>query len=163
MNDYESADIESTDLEPRTERSLTECMTVLPDAPDLFTVVGENGNESYRVDVRAGVCSCNDFTFREPEGGCKHLRRVAFATGERPIPASVEGVDPLLGAQTDDTPRRAASDGGVVETTKDTDESDDGDERPEDCDCGDWNQGLDLCCWPCYRENFREPAPVDEN
>jgi len=81
---------ESTDLEPRTERALTECMTVLPDAPDLFTV-GENGNESYTVDARAGVCSCPDFQYREPAGGCKHVRRVVFATAERPVPSYGRG------------------------------------------------------------------------
>ena len=41
---------ESINLEPRTECALTECMTVLPDAPGLYTVVGENGNESYTND-----------------------------------------------------------------------------------------------------------------
>jgi hypothetical protein len=49
MTTYEPTEIEGTDLESRTERALTECMTVLPDAPDLFTVVGENGNESYTL------------------------------------------------------------------------------------------------------------------
>jgi hypothetical protein len=92
MNHYEPTDFEATDLEPRTERALTECMTVLPDAPDLFTVVGENGNESDTVDARAGVCSCKDFEYREPAGGCEHLRRVAFATGGETIRASVAGV-----------------------------------------------------------------------
>ena len=57
MTTYEPTEIEGTDLKPRTERALTECMTVLPDALDLFTVVGENGNESYTVDARAGVQS----------------------------------------------------------------------------------------------------------
>jgi hypothetical protein len=46
----------------------------------------------------------------------------------------------------------------VVETTDDTTE---GDERPSECDCGDWNDGFDLPCWPYYREGFREPASTE--
>jgi hypothetical protein len=87
------------------------------------------------------------------------LSRQVRVPGQRPIPASVNGVDPLLGAQTDETPRRAASDGGVVKTADDTNKSDEGDKRPSDCDCGDWNDGLELPCWPCYREGFRSPNP----
>ena len=78
----------------------------------------------------------------------------------RAVPAGVDGVDPQLGEHTDETPRRAASDGGV-ETADDTTEGDSGDERPSDCDCGDWNDGLELPCWPCYREGLREPASAE--
>jgi hypothetical protein len=35
------------------------------------------------------------------------------------------------------------------------------DERPETCDCGDSNAGLDLPCWPCYRAGFDEPTSAD--
>jgi len=95
MNHYEPADIEGTDLEPRTERALTECMTVLPNAPGMYEVVGENENETYTVDLRAPACSCKDFEFRagkdfDPDDGCKHIRRARFATGEQPIPAGVD-------------------------------------------------------------------------
>jgi len=44
--------------------------------------------------------------------------------------------------------------GGVIETMGDADESDAGDDRPEDCDCTDWIDGRDLPCWPCYRDEF---------
>ena len=37
------------------------------------------------------------------------------------------------------------------------------DERPENCDCGDWNADLDLPCWPCYRAGFDEPASADSD
>ena len=149
---------ESIDLEPRTERALTQYLTVLADvgratgADDLFLVVSQSGSE-YLVDTREGRCECDDHHYRGVR--CKHLRRVAFATGGETIPAGVDGVDPQLGEHTDETPRRAASDGGVVETTK---TPNDGDERPSDCDCGDWNDGLELPCWPCYREGFDVPA-----
>lgn len=153
---------ESIELEPRTERALTQYLTVLADvgrakgADDLFLVVSQSGSE-YLVDTREGRCECDDHHYRGVR--CKHLRRVAFATGDEPVPAGVDGVDPQLGEHTDETPRRAASDGGVVETTDDTTEGDDGDERPDDCDCGAWNAGEGLPCWPCYRDGFREPNP----
>lgn len=155
MTDYDPAGIESTDLEPRTRRALTECMTVLPDGGDIYTVVGQNGS-TYRVDGREGRCTCPDHKNRSVR--CKHIRRVAFATGTQPIPAGVEA-DDLLGAQTDETPRVAATDGGIIDAGDEgaiLDESDDG--RPDDCDCGDWNTGLELPCWPCYWDGFDEPA-----
>jgi len=149
-------------IEPRTERALTECLTVLPEGGDIYTVVGENQNGEYRVDSRAGRCTCLDHKHRGTE--CKHLRRVAFATGEIPVPAGINGVDPLLGEHTESGPQVVASDGGIIEAGDDGELLDegDGDERPSDCDCGDWNDGLELPCWPCYREGFEEPAPVDE-
>ena len=155
MTDYEPDGNERIDS--RTERALTQYLTVLADvgrakgADDLFLVVSQSGTE-YLVDRREGRCTCPDHEQRGIR--CKHLRCVAFATGDEPIPAGVEGVDPQLGEHTDETPRRAASDGGVVETT----EGDDGDKRPSDCDCGDWNAGEGLPCWPCYRDGFEEPA-----
>jgi predicted nucleic acid-binding Zn finger protein len=148
-------------IDPRTDRALTEYMSVLPEGGDVYTVVGQNGG-TYTVDGREEWCTCPDHEHRGVQ--CKHLRRVAFATGEGTIPAGVDGVDPQLGEHTDETPRRAASDGGVVETTDTTDERDDGDERPSDCDCGDWNAGEGLPCWPCYRDGFEEPNPnVDDD
>ena len=163
MNHYDTAEIEGTELDKRDVRALTESMTVLLEGGDIYTVVGQNGNGEHRVDTRESRCTCPDYEYRQPEGGCKHLRRVAFATGQRPIPAWVDtsAVDPVLGEHTSGA-CVAATDGGMVETTNTPDDGNDGDERPSDCDCGDWNQGLDLPCWPCYREGFEEPTPVDE-
>ena len=164
MTTNELTDIEGTELDDRDVRALTESMVVLPEGGDVFTVVGENGGGEYQVDAREGRCTCPDDQYNLPTDDgretCKHAARVAFATGQRPIPAWVDtsAVDPVLGEHTDETPRRAASDGGVVETTDDTTESDDGDERPSDCDCGDWNDGEGLPCWPCYRDGFEAPA-----
>jgi len=93
MNVYESSEIEGTDVEPRTERALTEYMTVLPESGDIYTVVGENG-QSYRVDSREGRCTCPDHEHRDVE--CKYIRSVAFAIGARPVPAAVDGVDEWL-------------------------------------------------------------------
>lgn len=35
------------------------------------------------------------------------------------------------------------------------------DSRPDDCDCGFWNQDLALSCFPCFREGYETPATVD--
>lgn len=145
-------------IDPRTERALTECMSVLPEGGDVFTVVGENGG-TYRVDGREGRCTCPDHKHRGVQ--CKHQRRVAFATAERPIPAAVDGVDELLGEHTDERPQVVAGDGGIIEGGAEVlDEGDDG--RPEGCDCSDWNAGSGLPCWPCYRDGFDDPASAGE-
>lgn len=104
-----------TDLDERDARALAERMGVLPDdGDDLYTVVGCNQNGEYRVDVRERRCTCPDHEYRGVR--CKHLRRVLFATGRRPIPAGVarDDVDELLGEHLDDEgPRWAATDGGA--------------------------------------------------
>jgi hypothetical protein len=90
------------DLDAVDVRALTQYLTVLDDvgrardAEDLYVVVSESGNE-YLVDARAGTCECPDHRYRERR--CKHLRRVAFATSEREIPACVdrENIDDQMG------------------------------------------------------------------
>ncbi|WP_109745683.1 SWIM zinc finger family protein [Salinigranum rubrum] len=156
MTAYESDANEC--IEPRTERALNQYLTVLPDydrargADDLFMVVSQSGKE-YLVDTRLGACECPDHEHLGVR--CKHLRRVAFAMGERPIPAGVDGVDPQLGEHVYATPQVAATDGGIIDGSDDAS----GDEqRPDDCDCGEWNADSDLPCWPCAREKFDQPA-----
>jgi len=149
-----SSEAVQPEVDPRTWRALTESMTVLPEGGDIYTVVGENGNGEYQIDAREGRCTCPDHKHREAT--CKHQRRVAYATGDRAIPGEVprEAIDELLGTHTEEPVRVAASDGGaVVEEPA---------ERPDDCDCGEWNDGLDLPCWPCYRDGFDSPASADE-
>lgn len=106
---------ERTALEKREVRALSECMTVLPDGPDLFTVVGENGG-TYTVDVREGRCTCPDHRHREVT--CKHLHRVRFAIGAKSIPGWVDAdaVDSHLGEHVEGGPKVAVTDGG--ETTR---------------------------------------------
>lgn len=118
---------DSTDLEERDRRALKQYLTVLDGvgrargADGLYLVVSQSGSE-YLVDAREGTCGCKDAEYRSPTGGCKHVRRVAFATGERPIPASVDDVDEQLGRHVDAAPRRAVADGGVIlEEDSDTD------------------------------------------
>jgi len=117
MSTYESDTNES--IEPRTERALAECMTVLPEGGEIYTVVGENGG-TYSVDGRDERCTCPDHKHRDVE--CKHLRRVAFATGARGVPAGVD-VDEHLGEHVESSPRRAAvTDGGEVLEERDESE-----------------------------------------
>ncbi|RKS81529.1 SWIM zinc finger protein [Haloarcula quadrata] len=138
---------ESTDLEQRDVRALTEYMTTLPLWGDVYSVTTESGSE-YRVDAFEGRCTCPDHDYREVR--CKHIRRVAFATGNRPIPAWVDAdeVDAQLGQHVEETPKVAATDGGV------TLDSFGADDRPEDCDCAELSG--DFPCWPCVRDGRRD-------
>lgn len=100
-----SVTTDRTDLEKRTRRALEQYLTVLDDvdaaagADDLYVVVSESGSQ-YCVDARGGSCTCPDAEHRDPDGGCKHVRRVAFATGADAIPAGADpgAVDDQLGA-----------------------------------------------------------------
>ncbi|MDB9279991.1 hypothetical protein PN416_06330 [Halorubrum ezzemoulense] len=74
------------DVEPRTVRAATEHMSVIEEAPAMFSVTTQSGSE-YDVDLREGVCSCPDYRNREPEGGCKHLRRTRLTVGQVDIEA----------------------------------------------------------------------------
>jgi hypothetical protein len=183
MNELRGQEVDPTDgrtdhddLDDRDIRALTEVMTVLPDvdeardAPGLYAVVGENMNGTYIVDTHLNACTCSDHEYRDVR--CKHRRRVAFATGERAIPAWVDrdAVDDL-GYHVDASPQFAAADGGsgIIEAgdegeilegdDQDEDQDhDDVDGRPDDCCCGGWNDGVALPCWPCYRDGFGAPA-----
>jgi len=154
MNAYESTEIESTDVEPRTERALTECMTVLALGGDVYSVTTQSGSE-YWVDLQEERCTCPDHKHRNIQ--CKHLRRVVFATGEQPIPADVNDIDPLLGEQVDGEPRAVETDGGLVDTG-DMGDHEEGN-RPGDCQC--WDVDIGLPCWPCFREGYRSQNPVE--
>lgn len=117
MRHHSPADRESTDTtDERDIRALTEYLTVLPDAPDLYEVVSQSGS-SYTVDARDGACTCADYEYRQPAGGCKHVRRVEFATGSRPIPDAVptEAIDEQLGRHVDTDERPVLlADGGTT-------------------------------------------------
>lgn len=79
---------QTSTTDPRDVRALTEYLTVLP-AGDRFEVVSQSGS-AYTVDPDARTCDCPDFEYRQPAGGCKHVRRVLMELGKRPVPAAVE-------------------------------------------------------------------------
>jgi len=89
---FGDADDAPEPLSDRETRALTESMTVLDASTnhDLaaheYEVVTPSG--TYRVDLAAESCTCPDAIHRGVR--CKHRERVAFATGERPIPAWVQ-------------------------------------------------------------------------
>jgi len=120
-------------------------MTVLPLGGDVYSVTTQSGSE-YRVDAREARCTCPDHQYREAR--CKHIRRVAFATGERPIPARVDAdkVDAQLGDHVEETPKVAATDGGV--TLASFADEEDGD--------GCWCDDSDFPCFECYLEGRRD-------
>lgn len=90
-------------------RALTEYLSVLDnlgrvrDAEGMFLVVSQSGRE-YLVDGEQGTCVCEDYQYRGHERPCKHVRRVEFATGSRPIPSWIEcdALDESLGEHIDD-------------------------------------------------------------
>jgi len=144
MNDHDSRTLKGpqnadapTTIDRRDADALTRTMTVLDDvdagddelpavtgAPDRYLVVSDSGHE-YVVDARRGRCSCPDHEYRNTR--CIHLRRVAFATGERTLPdwANDDVVDDALGQHV----QRVATDGGTVDGGDDRDES--ADEYPD--------------------------------
>ena len=91
-------------IDDRTIRALTEKMTVLSKGGNVYAVNTESGNEYYVDAHNDSRCTCPDSEYGEPEGGCKHYRRVQFATGDRTIPDCLdkERVDPQLGEHLDD-------------------------------------------------------------
>jgi hypothetical protein len=75
----------------RDVRALTEYMVAVEtDSPGLWEVYAEDGENIYTVDVWTGVCDCPDMEYHDPDGGCKHVRRVRIRTGEVEIPEFVE-------------------------------------------------------------------------
>ncbi|WP_265112249.1 hypothetical protein [Halosolutus halophilus] len=84
------------DVDGIDRRALTQYLTVLEDvsrvagADGQYLVVSESGSE-YLVDTRLKACECPDHRYRERE--CKHLKRVAYATGARPVPSVVDRDD----------------------------------------------------------------------
>ncbi len=91
-NDTPSVEREPAE-QPRTRRARTEPMAVsLLRTGGRYEVRVASGRV-YAVDMRLPACTCSDWYYREPDGGCKHLRRVdleikagciAGPTGELP-------------------------------------------------------------------------------
>ena len=84
-------------VDTRDVRAATQYLYTVPYAPKMYEVYSENGTR-YVVDIESKACTCKDHQYRNPTGGCKHVRRVELALGVRELPDSVspEDVDPLL-------------------------------------------------------------------
>jgi predicted nucleic acid-binding Zn finger protein len=111
-------------IETRTRRALEEPLTVLTtdlkpvdedEDTSIVTVTSHSGSE-YTVDVREGRCTCPDHKHRDPEGGCKHLRRARVALAHDSVDSDTLArldIDAGL-AEHAPGPKVIASDGGVV-------------------------------------------------
>lgn len=107
---------EDDQIEDRTRRALAERLTVLtPDGTPVenpnrtrFSVTSASG-ATYQVDLATESCDCADAEYRDPAGGCKHVRRCRLATGRDAVPTAIDADDQL--AEHVATP---ATDGGVV-------------------------------------------------
>ncbi|WP_338741454.1 SWIM zinc finger family protein [Haloplanus salilacus] len=158
MKTIDAERLESTDLDQRDVRALTEYMTTLPLGGEVYSVTTQSGSE-YRVDAVEDRCTCPDAEYNLPTDDgrkrCKHAARVAFATGERPIPAWVDAdeVDAQLGEHVEGTPKVAMTDGGVTLASFATEEDD------ED---GCWCDGHDMPCFDCYNAGRRDLPGEDE-
>jgi len=74
--------------DPRTRRALNEQQDVrFATVGPVYEVESESGN-TYKVDIEAATCTCPDFEQRQPDNGCKHLRRIdlEIRTGLVPAP-----------------------------------------------------------------------------
>lgn len=140
MSAYDSGALQtapSTDsIADRTRRALEQYLTVTPDvgqargAEGITLVTSESGKE-YVVDALEGRCECRDAEYRDPDGGCKHVRRARFALGLDAIPADAAAacdVDPDLGQHCDGEPQFAAADGGIIVADDDGEILDEDDE-----------------------------------
>jgi len=149
--DKEVSDAEDTDtLDDRTERALTEYLTVLPteEGDEHVVEVHSQSGKSYVVDAVEGNCSCPDAEYNlDDEDACKHAKRARFALGLDAVPvvATLE-VDETLGCGTDADLRFATTDGGVVEAGDDA-EVLDANETDECEECAELDG---MPCFECY-------------
>lgn len=101
-------------LTRRAQRARAESMTVsLRRTGGIYDVQSESGN-TYRVDLPAETCSCPDWQEREPDGGCKHLRRVRIEVRAGRVPTP-DGRLPEAARMARPTLDRAATDGGQTD------------------------------------------------
>ena len=133
MNDYDNAEVESTDIEPRTRRAIERVLTVThtdgtpiadDETPSIVSVHSGNSGKEHRVDVREGRCTCRDHRHRGSR--CYHLRRAQMALGVRPVATETLAACDVHERFAEHCPGPvvATNDGGLVggETDEDTDD-----------------------------------------
>jgi hypothetical protein len=118
----------------RAGRAVEDVVAVEQVAPGLVRVV--TWSDCHTVDARDAGCNCPDKQYHDASV-CKHEYAAMLADVDRL---------PSPGIVTPSLSERVASDGG---------------ERPDECDCVDWNSDIDLPCWPCYRAGFETTAHSD--
>jgi len=140
MSTNASDKVDCIDIEPRTERALTECMSVVStegtpvtDADEETVSVVSASGSTYTVDAGDEFCDCPDYQHNHRR--CKHIRRARFALGIDELSAAMLRTLDIAEnfAAHCPGPIVLASDGGRVGSSKTRDESHDEDE-PEDED-----------------------------
>lgn len=131
QNQGQNQESSATQTDHRTRRAREEQMDVsLVQKGGIYEVRSASDN-NYEVDVGMGTCSCLDWQKREPDGGCKHTRRVdmEIKAGDVPRPdgrlpqppATTETTSPSTTASTETssptTPSPIATDGGFHQNT----------------------------------------------
>lgn len=98
----EMMDRETLPLDERTIRAAGEAMVSHEYAPGMYHVYSEAGEE-HTVDPDLEACTCSDAFYRDPDGGCKHVRRCKLAIGWAALPeAGNYHVDPVLAKRLED-------------------------------------------------------------
>ena len=155
MSDYDNAEVESTDIEPRTRRALERHLTVThtdgtpisaDESPTVVSVHSGNSGKERRVDVAEGRCTCPDHEHREVE--CAHIRRARMALGVEPVDRDTLAACDVHAGFAEHAPGPAVltSDGGLVGGDS-VDESDD-----DSTDSAESDGGLD----PRVREHIEQ-------
>ena len=159
-------------IDSRTERALVEPLTVLDhdetpvdDADTTIVTVTSASGSTYDVDVVSGACSCPDARHRDPDGGCKHVRRARVVLARETVDAGVLrelDVDPQLAAFAPG-PRVATSDGGIIDAGDDGevihDETGRFDDGSDDTDGDDTDGDTDAVEPSPLAEKIAEVAP----
>lgn len=126
-------------IDDRTLKAATGPLRVTEHAPGMFRVESRPNHpdpekrSEYIVDLVEGACQCPDFQWRNPEGGCKHIRAAKIHTGKIPFPllldqdernlmASKQEIEADADAEAD---AEVATDGGVQVSPADPIEVDD--------------------------------------
>ena len=95
-------------ISTRTRRAVCEPMVVVPPSlwPERNQFAVYTDSEVYLVSASPWCCTCADYEYREPDAGCKHIRRVRIATGVLAAPESLRPTsDPSLGRLCSPGPR----------------------------------------------------------
>jgi hypothetical protein len=93
----------------RLRRARTEDMDISLLRVGVYSVFSQSG-QTYLVDVFERSCTCPDWSKNEPEGGCKHMRRVDLDIDAGVIPRP-DGRLPIP------EPRVVVHDGGTTDST----------------------------------------------
>jgi len=109
MQHTQPTDFNDATLDERDARALTEQMDIYADDPKTTSeeIAVYNKGTRHIINPLAGYCDCEDMHYRQPENGCKHLRRYDFEQRGRDIPQWVD-----IDALDDSVSATVVADGG---------------------------------------------------